>query len=285
MPLAAFLVSNTAYEPPSTLRFAEGFWHAPDVAVSYPDQGHAGLPNDPANWWYAHRAALVVQALGRPAGNSASTVWDIGGGTGLMDPAIREAGWRVVLVEPVPAAARVGLSRADVVVAGTLEQLELPDASVQTVGLFDVIEHLDDPVALLTECRRVLVPGGRAIVTVPAYPWLWSSTDVAAGHKRRYTKREMRLEATAAGLSVLRQERLFALLVLPAIPSRLIRLGRGKDNEQAALGRASRALNPSAGTERVLNAALRVERLCSRVVPMPIGLSLLAVLARPAAPR
>lgn len=66
----------------------------------------------------------------------------------------------------------------------------------------DVIEHVDDDVHALTECRRILRPGGLLIATVPAFMWLWSPWDEALGHRRRYTASSLADSIHSAGLSV-----------------------------------------------------------------------------------
>ena len=54
------------------------------------------------------------------------------------------------------------------------------------VGLFDVLEHIDDDDAVLAAARRMLRPGGRLVVTVPRHPFLWSHLDALVDHRRRY---------------------------------------------------------------------------------------------------
>lgn len=66
----------------------------------------------------------------------------------------------------------------------------------------DVIEHVDDDVHALMECRRILRPGGLLIVTVPAFMWLWSPWDEALGHRRRYTASSLADSLHRAGLAI-----------------------------------------------------------------------------------
>ncbi len=74
--------------------------------------------------------------------------------------------------------------------AGALpDAIPLEPGRWDAVCLFDVLEHLDDEAGALAACRRLLAPGGRLFVTVPAYAWLWSRHDELLGHRRRYTAR------------------------------------------------------------------------------------------------
>jgi SAM-dependent methyltransferase len=70
------------------------------------------------------------------------------------------------------------------------------------VGLFDVLEHLDDDVAVLRQLRELLSANGALMLTVPAYPSLWSYFDVGAHHRRRYETAELNDKLVAAGYTV-----------------------------------------------------------------------------------
>lgn len=66
---------------------------------------------------------------------------------------------------------------------------------IDTVVIVNVLEHMADDSATLRALARVLVPSGRLLVFVPAFPCLFGGMDRAAGHHRRYTRRSL-----AAGL-------------------------------------------------------------------------------------
>ncbi len=77
--------------------------------------------------------------------------------------------------------------------------MPFPAESFDLAVSLDVIEHLEDDVGALTELRRVVVPGGRLLVTVPAYQWLWSGHDEINHHHRRYTRHSLLAVARQAG--------------------------------------------------------------------------------------
>lgn len=58
----------------------------------------------------------------------------------------------------------------------------------EMIGLFDVLEHLQDDTNILSHLHTSLPSGGAVLITVPAYMSLWSYADRLANHKRRYTK-------------------------------------------------------------------------------------------------
>lgn len=70
------------------------------------------------------------------------------------------------------------------------------------IGLFDVIEHVDDDSLFLKQCSKLLDKNGKIVITVPAGPSLWSVVDKASGHKRRYTMRSLKKSISNAGLDI-----------------------------------------------------------------------------------
>ena len=93
---------------------------------------------------------------------------------------------------------------------------ELDRRQYDLVMLFDVLEHIEDDAGFLARLvQEHLAPGGHALVTVPAQPWLFTLHDTALHHFRRYTPRTIRPLLAAAGLEVLRSGGLFHSLVAP----------------------------------------------------------------------
>jgi SAM-dependent methyltransferase len=84
---------------------------------------------------------------------------------------------------------------------GDVCQIPFADASFDLVLATDIIEHVDDDVQALTELRRVLTPGGRAIITVPAFQALWGAQDELAHHRRRYRRQQVLQAVHTAGLT------------------------------------------------------------------------------------
>jgi 2-polyprenyl-3-methyl-5-hydroxy-6-metoxy-1,4-benzoquinol methylase len=84
------------------------------------------------------------------------------------------------------------------------------------VTCLDVLEHLDDDIDGLRTIASLLVPDGQLIVTVPAYPWLWSGEDVISQHRRRYTRGSLLAACRAAGFDALFAS-YFNISVLPAM--------------------------------------------------------------------
>ena len=156
-------------------------------------------------WWFVARRHLITTLMDRfYARDGQARILDIGCGTGAMLDELKPFG-PVVGADFSPEAlqfcvsrggAPAGLARADV------RRLPFADASFDVVTAMDIIEHIDDDKAASSEIFRVLTPGGRLFVTVPAFPSLWSEHDEALHHFRRYTKPRLKDLFQRVGLRV-----------------------------------------------------------------------------------
>ncbi|CAN5522870.1 class I SAM-dependent methyltransferase [soil metagenome] len=248
-------------------------------AVSYPEEGFEvlGLEGG-AGFWFDHRADAVrhqAELLG------ISSMWEVGAGTGAMAQRLRSTVRDVVTVEPLRSGARASAALGMTSLCGTLEDVRLPDQSIEAVGAFDVLEHVEDPASLIDEIHRILRPGGAVMATVPAFQSLWGDEDDVAGHYRRYTRSLLDRSFATSRFRRVRSQYLFASLVplagvLRALP---YRLGRRSSNA-AVLERMRRQLTVKPSAERLARAALATESAISRVVPLPFGLSVLGVYSK-----
>lgn len=134
----------------------------------------------------------------------------------------------MVVVEPGLAGVRNALKRGvRQVIRATLDDAGLLPESLPGVGLFDVLEHMQDDSGFLTRLYNLTAPGGRLYLTVPAYPWLWSQEDETAGHFRRYTMGQLRHALREAGYIVEFATYIFSFLPIPIFLRRVLpyRLG------------------------------------------------------------
>lgn len=230
------------------------------------------LALDDRHWWYRGRRRVIRAVIDRLALPGAARLLDAGCGSGrTLDELAGYGEVAGVELQPegVEAARRRG--HADVRVA-PVEAIPHPDASFDLVTCLDVIEHTPDDLRSLRELRRVTRPGGVLVVTVPAYPRLWSLHDELNRHHRRYTRRMLRAAAEGAGWRVERVTSFNAAYLLPAAAVRLARR-RSRGDAPSELTLTSPAL------DRVLELPLRAEAsLIRRGAAIPAGLSLLAVL-------
>ncbi|HXP36719.1 MAG TPA: class I SAM-dependent methyltransferase [Solirubrobacteraceae bacterium] len=90
--------------------------------------------------------------------------------------------------------------------------LPLEDASVDAAVSANLLEHVPDDRGALTELRRVLRPGARGVLVVPAGPSTYDYYDRFLGHERRYARGEMAAKARDAGLDVIEDVHLGSVL-------------------------------------------------------------------------
>jgi SAM-dependent methyltransferase len=251
-----------------------GLWRPRHTsAVSYPDEGHDTCHAvEEASFWFAHRNRTLEAVLRQYPPAPGRPFLDVGGGNGFVAQMIAGLGHRVVLVEPGHAGAdhAVGRGLTEVIEASIVD-LRVQDGSVGGVGLFDVLEHIEDDAAALRRLREMLVEGGRLYLTVPAHRWLWSSVDPDSGHFRRYTRRSVSRLLRECGFDVTFASYYFwplplPMLLLRCLPERL-HLRQPKD-------RAERAADEHGRSSRLMDAALDLERRrFARGRSMPFGAS------------
>lgn len=155
---------------------------------------------------------------------STDTVTDFGAGTGTLARALRSASPDVQLTcVELDNHLQQQLQQEGFPVVSSLNQLD--DSSVDLLYSFNVLEHIEADDHIAREIFRVLKPGGRVLIYVPAFNLLFSSMDKKVGHLRRYTRRSLSRLLHHAGLRISRCQYVdslgfFATLIYKLIGSR-----------------------------------------------------------------
>lgn len=210
-----------------------------------------------SHWWIVGMRRMVWALVGQPTGR----LLDIGCGPGWLVAEHPAGAWVVGLDFDLR------FAQARPVVMGDAQRLPFADRTFAVVTLLDVLEQATvDPTMALAEARRVMAPGGRLLVRVPAHPALYGPHDQWWGGARRYTRQDLGDLIRRAGFVVRRMTYANSLLFPAGVAVRwAARRGWGDGNDLRPL--------PAA-----LNAALATVLTCEarwlRTHDLPIGLSL-----------
>ena len=191
---------------------------------------------------------------------------NIGCGSGEYNAAAHALGLRVIGCEPelnaYGVAARSAPPNVEVRHCGLLD---LESAPADYVVMHDVLEHIEDEAGAARALYRLLRPGGVAIVSVPAYQWLFGHHDVQLGHYRRYTRR--RLLAVLGEHFELEAARYYGATLIP------IALWFSKLSK--------RPYPVATASHGLMNAAMNAVCTIESWLPLPMGTSVLARIRRP----
>ncbi|MGZ4438462.1 MAG: methyltransferase domain-containing protein [Nocardioides sp.] len=250
--------------------------HPTPQSSDRPARGGSPSIERPEYWWYRARAELLRVALERYVG-SPRRILDVGSADGPSVAWLRGRAQHVSLdLDPRGLQAPGG-------VCGSVLQLPFADGAFDVVTAFDVVEHCDPESRALDELQRVLAPGGRLLMSVPAYQWAWSDHDVANGHYRRYTRRRAVAAVEGAGLVVERATYAFAAVFPMFAGERLLRRARQRVAGTGPQGPADVVEVPQVApaVERLLMGLTRLDERLLRRRDLPVGSSVLLAAVKP----
>jgi SAM-dependent methyltransferase len=237
------------------------------------------------HWWFVGRRRIIRSFLerlcrdlkgarpGHAGPNSTLKILDVGCGTGAnleMLSQFGEAEGVDVSDEALSFCRQRGLTN---VKQGAAESLPYKTDSFDLVTGLDVVEHFDDDLAGLKEMRRVLRQGGRALLFVPAFMFLWGVQDDVSNHRRRYTLKELKGVVQDAGFEVERATYVNLSFFAPILLGRLFMRATGLKPESEN--------NLTVGfLNGVLGRLLGSESLPLRFLNFPFGVSIICVVRR-----
>jgi SAM-dependent methyltransferase len=189
------------------------------VKKNHDDYHAEGLDNlykvESNHFWFKCRRKKIVNFFKKYI-NTHQNIIEIGSGTGSVSRALVSAGYKPAVGELHLS----GLYYAKTYGIKDLYQFDLFSPpflnEFECVGMFDVLEHLEEDALAIKNVAKMLKPKGLMILTVPAHNWLWNRDDKIAGHKRRYSKETLVSVVESSGFSVL-EVRYFFIFILPLL--------------------------------------------------------------------
>jgi SAM-dependent methyltransferase len=171
------------------IEFIDGVWKTRSNSdiVFYPKDGNNNFINiEDTSYWYIHRNSCIKQVIENYPPKK--IIFDIGGGNGYVSLGIIETGNIPILIEPDIIGVNNAKKRGIVnVINSSFQSLNIKQNSMPSIGIFDVLEHIEKEQEFIQKIYNSLEIGGKLYITVPSYNLLWSNDDKNDGHFRRYT--------------------------------------------------------------------------------------------------
>jgi len=226
------------------------------------------------HWWFVGRRSILESVIEQLELPDKANILEVGSGTGGNLQMLKRHG-KVSAIEMDDNARQIAMERTggsiDIKQGKFPVDMPVMQEKFDLICLFDVLEHIEQDAETLLKLKGILTESGRILVTVPAYPWLWSIHDEYLHHKRRYSRAELIFKADTAGLCASKLTYFNTLLFPLAVALRL------KDKLFSRKVASGTKLPP-----KVFNTFLAFlfgsERIVLRRLRFSFGVSLLAVL-------
>lgn len=170
------------------------------------------------NFWFRARNKIILWALNKYSPGLKSFL-EVGCGTGFVLSAISKQFPKAKLsgseyLEEGLVYARPRVPDAEFM---QMDARHIPyESAFDTIGAFDVLEHIDDDETVLQQINKALKPGGILLITVPQHRWLWSAVDEYACHVRRYVANDLHNKVRQEGFEIIRSTS-FVCTLMPAM--------------------------------------------------------------------
>lgn len=227
-----------------------------------------------AYWWHVSKREMIKEILNRYFPPPAKLI-ECGFGTGWNLKFFKALGYNTrgfdILPEAIKHSKKIGIKEVEI--HDLLKPWPVNHESYQIVIMLDVLEHLADPVVALKNAGEAIKEKGGIILTVPAIPQLMGPWDFLLSHYRRYSINLLKKQAKEAGL----QTFWISYWNFYSIPFAFILRGAEKIFNYRRSTEFPRVPPP-------INSMLiwlgNIERRLMRNFPIPLGLSLVAVLKK-----
>ena len=162
--------------------------------------------HEQSHWWFVGRRKIVFSILDKylPVVKGQLRLLDVGCGTGFNLARLDKYGHATGVDISEEAVKFSRLRNCKDVLKIDKGDLPFNNNTFNVVTVLDVIEHIDDDYAALSDYYRVMKDKGVLLITVPAYRFLWGAHDVAVDHRRRYVARDLKNKVEKAGFAVKR---------------------------------------------------------------------------------
>ena len=224
------------------------------------------------HFWFRIRIDFILQIFGKYV-DKKSLVMEVGTGTGYIARELKKNGYDVEIAD----VHKQFLDFRKNKIIERKYQFDIKEPPFtnhfDVIGMFDVLEHIEEDKAVLGNVRKMLNDGGKVIITVPAHSWLWSKYDCS--HKRRYNLKRIRAIFKESNFDVLEAKHFFVSIIPLLFIRSLIR--RPKFNKGSAATLAKDQMSISPVMNKILYWILCVECKLIKNIHPKIGGSIIVV--------
>ncbi|MFC1544971.1 class I SAM-dependent methyltransferase [Gemmatimonadota bacterium] len=224
-------------------------------------------------WFYAARLQIMRKLFGGLI-ESGALIANIGCGPGATSVLASEFGRVINLDYSVNALSYTRKRGMEALVSADCTALPLAGESCDIALCLDVMEHIEDDRAFADELLRIIVPGGKLVVSVPAGMWQWTQRDDVFGHFRRYSARSLGRVLAGAGFRIALTTHFNSLLLPLNALDVLVDRFRNDVSDENCYPQFNPLLNS------ILRFTFALERFLIPWPGFPFGRSLLAVAVR-----
>lgn len=229
---------------------------------------HEYMQENQNDWWMRGRIAIVLSLLNKFA-KKTDTILDIGAGTGIITEKIKAAGYNnISVVDNSPTSLNILKEKNLNPIEGSLPELNI-DGKCDFALLLDVLEHIEDDKKTLLSIYEHLNTGGKLLITVPAFMFLWTPKDIDLGHFRRYNKNSLleTIQSTKFKIKFMSYYNFF--LFIPALIYSI------KNKKKTRSARYSKT------RDKYFTPIFKFERhFISRNIKFPFGVSMICILEK-----
>ncbi len=160
-----------------------------------------------SDFWSKVKVKLILKLV------EGKKILDVGCGSGLLSKTLLNKGYNVTGIDNDSKAIEIAKKKG---INGFVADINSwqPDEKFDCIILGDVLEHIEDDKLAIKKAHEMLETNGCIVVNVPAYQALFSKHDIALGHKRRYSNKELESKLQNSGFTIERL-RHWNLLALP----------------------------------------------------------------------
>lgn len=222
-------------------------------------------------WWHTGRMSIIDKQLQKLSKNKHLKILNIGCGTGGTISTLEKYG-EVMNIDISPEALKYLKQKG---YTGKLVKdhvLPFEDGKFDLVIALDVLEHIDQDRPALDEWRRVLKMSGMALITVPAYQFLWSGHDTSLHHHRRYTRKVLDWDLRKSGFSKVKLSYMITFSFFLVVGFRtLYKLFGKKMTENTSYVSLPGPINS------IFHTLLKIEGSLLKFIDLPFGTSVIGV--------